>query len=277
MLKFFSKDKKSAFNLWRLLKKVEKRTRCVLSSLILSVLLLFIHLFSFSWQYEAIGGLAILSYFLSAWALSEGLSGAGWFTILALPALFTGGVGLFYFLIPAFWYFILPVALVFGVGFYFLLLTENIFSVAALRNIQLLRSAQAAGFLITLVVTFFLLNATLSLRLCYWQNFIITSSICFVLALQALWTVKLENRIGKDLFIGAFLLAIISGQVTLALSFWPLPVSVFSLGVVAIMYVILGLLQHRLNEKLFKKTIIEYVSLGVFVMAVIVFSVNWRG
>lgn len=257
--------------------KIDKRARCVLSSAILSALLLIIHLFNFSWRYEAIAGLAVLSYFLSAWTLSEGLSGTGWFTILALPTLFTCGIGLFYFLIPALWYFMLPVALVFGIGFYFLLLTENIFSVAALRNIQLLRSAQAAGFLITLVVTFFLLNAILSLRLVYWQNSIFTFLVCFVLALQALWTVKLEGRIGKDLFIGAFLLAIISGQITLALSFWPLPVSVFSLGGVAIMYVILGLLQHRLNEKLFEKTIIEYVSLGAFVLAVIVFSVNWRG
>jgi hypothetical protein len=88
--------------------------------------------------------------------LREGIDGIEWLTVLTLPPLYTAGVGLFYFLLPVRWLTRLPVAMAYGLGMYVLLLTENIFSVASIRTIQLLRAAQAVGFLLTLVTGFFL-------------------------------------------------------------------------------------------------------------------------
>lgn len=260
-----------------MLKKIDKRQKFIISALILSLGLLAIQLTNLSWRYLAIGLLALATYFLSAWSLKEGLSGVEWFTVLVLPTLFTAGVGLFYFLIPARWGTRVPVIVIYGVGFYFLMLVENIFSVAAIRTIQLLRSAQAVGFLLTLVVSFFLYDTILSFRFAPWFNFLLVGAVSFPLILQGLWSIKLEEKISPQLWLYTLVLALVQGQMSLAFSFWPVSVVLGSLALDTSLYVSLGLTQHRLSERLFPKTINEYLSVGVAVLLVILLTTHWAG
>ena len=62
---------------------------------------------------------------------------------LTLPTLFTAAVGLFYFLLPVRWLTRLPVVILYSIGIYALLLTENIYNVAAERTIALFRAAHS--------------------------------------------------------------------------------------------------------------------------------------
>lgn len=257
--------------------KLDKRKKFVLTAILLSLGLLGIQLLNPAWRYQGIITLAVLTYWLSAWSLSEGLKGIEWFTVLSLPTLFTTGIGLFYFLIPASWFARLPAVLVYGFGIYVLLLTENIFSVAAIRNIQLLRSAQAVGFLLTLVVSFFLFNTLLSFRLTPWLNFLLMTLISFPLSLQSLWTINLEEKMNKEILFYSLTLSLVLAETALAFSFWPVTVAVGSLALITGMYVALGLFQHRMSERLFKRTIMEYVGLGLIVLAVIIISTRWGG
>ncbi len=147
-----------------------KRQKFIFSSVTLSVGLMFVQIAAFEWRYLAISLLSFLAAGFTLWSLREALAGIRYLTTMILPALFTAGVGLFYFLLPNTWLAMLPVALLYGFGFYALLLTENIFSVSAIRTIQLFRAAQAVGFLLTLLTAFFLYDTVFFFKFYPWIN-----------------------------------------------------------------------------------------------------------
>ncbi len=167
--------------------------------------------------------------------------------------------------------------LIFGVAFYSLLLTENIFSVSAVRTIALARAAGAVGFLLTLVTGFFLYNATWSFRLPFYWNGLLTLLITLGLSLQRLWAAKLEEKIDAHVIIASIVISLSVAETAMVLSFWPLSVAVGSLVLTTMLYVLLGLYQQELLKRLFKKTIWEYVSVGLVVLAIVIVTTKWGG
>ncbi len=256
---------------------LSKRQRFVITALILAAGLLAIQVANIAWRYQAIGLLALLTYLLSAWSLKEGLAGIEWLTVLSLPVLFTAGVGLFYFLLPARWLTRLPVALIYGLGMYILLLTENIFSVAAIRTIQLLRAAHAVGFLLTLVTGFFLYDTILSFRLDSWVNFFLAGLVSLPLLIGSLWSIDLEEKITPKIWFYSLALSLILAEMALAFSFWPVTIISGSLFLVTAMYIILGLSQSQLGGRLFKRTINEYLGVGIVVLLIMLLTTHWGG
>lgn len=256
---------------------MRKRQKFVLTSILLSVGFVLMQSFDVAWRFQAIAGLAIASIVLSIWSLREGLSGIEWLMVLILPPFYTAGVGLFYFLLPSAWYARLPVAIVFGIGMYALLLTQNIFTVAAIRTIQLLRAAHAVGFLLTLVTAFFVYDAVWSLRLPFWANGLLVAGLTFPLALQGLWSVKLNDKVTKGLTVFTLTITWILFQVAVVLSFWPVTVTSGSLFLTACLYVVLGLCQHYLDERLYPSTVKEYVAVGFVVLLTMYFTTRWGG
>jgi hypothetical protein len=254
-----------------------KRQKFVLTTLLLSLGLLAIQIANVGWRYQAIGVLAVLTYLFSAWSLREGLDGIEWLTVLILPSLYTAGVGLFYFLLPARWLTRLPVAMAYGLGMYALLLTENIFSVASIRTIQLFRAAQAVGFLLTLVTAFFLYDTILSFRLAFWVNSLFIFAVSLPIVLQGLWSVKLEKRIRDQDWPYIFGLSLIMAEAAGAISFWPVNVASGSLFLISVMYIVLGLSQQHLAHRLFARTIQEYLGVGLAVLAIILLTTHWGG
>lgn len=257
---------------------ITKRQKFILTAIFLSVSLLLIEWADLSWRYQAIGLLVLSSFFLSAWSLSEGLSGIKWLTVLVLPTFFTAGVGLFYFLISASsWLASLPVIFVYGAGVYALLLTENIFSVAAIRTIQLLRSAHAVGFLLTIVTAFFLYDTVLAFRLSPWLNFFLVMAISFPLLIQGLWCINLEEKITKKNWLSSLALSLVVGELALAFSFWPMTVAVGSLGLATGLYIVFGLAQQDFSGRLFKRTVNEYLGIGFVVLVILILTTRWGG
>jgi hypothetical protein len=256
---------------------VSKRQKFILTAAVFALLLLFLQIANLSWRYQAIGFLALLTYVFSAWSLKEGLNGLEWLVVPLLPTLFTGGVGLFYFLTPGDWRWRLPVVLLYSFGLYVLLLTENIFSVAAIRTIQLLRSARAVGFLMTLLTAFFLYDTIFSFRLVFWLNFGLVLVVSFLLLLQAVWSLELTERLTSVSLSFCLVLTLIQAEGALLFSFWPVSVAIRSLALTTIIYVSLGLVQHDLDERLFQKTVREYVSVGLVVLLAIVLTTHWSG
>jgi len=256
---------------------MSKRKKIILTSALLSLSLVFIQTEVVSRRYLAIFGLSLLAYFFSAWTLKEGLNGIEWLTVLSLPVLFTGSVGLFYFLLPSQWLARLPIIILYGLGMYILLLTENIFSVASVRNIQLLRSAQATGFLMTLITAFFLFDTVFSFRFDPWLNFLAILVIGFFLFFQGFWSVTLESQLLSKIFFLSLVLALVLAEGALGISFWPLSVSTSSLFLITVLYMLLGLVQSQLQERLFKKTIREYLWVGAAVFLTILLTTHWGG
>jgi hypothetical protein len=255
---------------------MSKRKRFVVVSLLLSLGLLGTQLVRVEHRYQAIIVLGGISYVLSAWALSEDLKGVEWITVLTIPLLYPVSVGLFYFLLPERLLSRLVILGVFGIGMYALLLTENIFSVAAIRTIQLLRAAHAVGFLLTLVTAFFLFDTIWSFRLPFYSNGVLVAVCSFPLFLQGLWSYRLgEQRIEKQTVQSSIALALGLGQIALALSFWPVTVPVGSLFLVTMAYVGLGISQYHLAGRLFRRTLYEYLGVGVIVLITTFLVTKW--
>src|SRR5688572_29699988 len=99
-----------------------KRQRFVVVTGILTIGLLLTQLVSQEFRYPLVIVLSVAAYILSAFALREDIHGVEWLTLLTLPTFFTAAVALFYFLLPERWLTRLPVALLYGVGMYALLL-----------------------------------------------------------------------------------------------------------------------------------------------------------
>ncbi len=252
-----------------------KRQKFIFSSVFLAIGLIFVHAAAFQWRYPAISLLSLLAAGFTLWALREALAGIRYLTVIILPALFTAGVGLFYFLLPSTWLAVLPIALLYGFGFYALLLTENIFSVSAIRTIQLFRAAQAVGFLLTLLTAFFLYDTVFSFKFYAWTNAFLVILISFPLYLQGLWSINLEEKIGRELINFTVVLALVSAELALIISFMPLTIAMSSLFLTTVVYVTLGLCQAHFQGRLFKRTVYEYLAVGAIVLMVMILTINW--
>src|SRR3990172_3721344 len=207
---------------------MSKRTRMALTALVLTLGILSIQSVDVDNRYQAIGILAGLAYGLSAWSFSEDLKGIGWLTVLILPVLYPVSVALFYFLLPDRLLSRLMIMTIFGTGMYALLLTENIFNVAAIRTIQLLRAAHAVGFLLTLMVAFFLWDTIFSFRLYGWWNALLVGVTAWPLAVQTLWSVNLEEKLTPPVIWGSVVVSWGLFALSLMISFWPVTITVRS-------------------------------------------------
>lgn len=259
------------------LPKISKRQKFILTSLVLTLGLVAIEVSNVSWYYLAVSLLAITSWLLSAWSLKEGLEGVEWLTVLILPPVFTLALGFFSFLLLTNPVIKVLVMISYGVGIYILLLVGNIFSVAAIRTIQLLRSAQAVGFLFTLVISFFLYDIIFSFRLSFWENFLLVTAASFFLILQSLWGINLEKEVSLKIWLYTLILSFVQGEMAIAFSFWPLSVATGSLILVTVLYITVGLAQQELALRLFPKTISEYLRVGIIVFLVIFLTTRWGG
>lgn len=258
-----------------------KRQKFVISSLVLALGFLLVQFFvETSFRYHAIAGLTLVAPVLCLWSLSGWLGRDARLLVLVLPAFFTAGVGLFYFLVPPTipqYVVVSVVLLLYAVGIYALLLTSNIYTVAAARTIALLRAAHAVGFLLTLLTAFLLFDTLLSLR----SNFLINGVAAFILSLplflQGLWSIDLEPNLREEVLYPALALAAITGETAVVLSFWPVTVTVGSLALTTLVYIGLGLGQAKLQQRLFAKTVREYFVVGAIVFLTMFLTARWGG
>lgn len=257
--------------------EISKRQSFVLVTIFLTLGLLITQLIKSDFRFLAVGILAVLTYFLFAWALREDLAGIEWLTLLLLPALFTLAVGFSYFLLPVRWITRLPIVASFGVGIYALLLTENIYNVAAIRTIQLLRPAHTVGFLLTLVSAFLLFEVLFSFHFPFWGNFLGVFLITLLLIFQSLWSINLEPSLSSKLLLYTLFLSLSLAELGLVLSFWPLSGTMVSLFLTTVMYGVVGLTQHWLTRRLFRKVLREFVLVAGIVFLLMLITTRWGG
>lgn len=273
---------------------MSKRSKFVLAAAILSGLLWASQFLVPESRIQGIIAIVVLSYILSAWVLFEDLKGIEWVTILVLPVLYTLGAGLFSLFLPTsvpriwdrrldtevaqllaavmravFW-------IGFGVGFYAIYLTENIFSVAAIRTIQLIRAAHAVGFLLTLVVSLFLFNALFSFKLPFYAIAGLAGGLSLPLFLQGNWSMELKENLTPEVWRYSLGSALVIAQLSLSLSLWPARAITAALFLATGVYVLLGLSQQQLVGKLYKNQINEYVAIASVVLLASFLVTSWR-
>lgn len=273
MQKFFKKlgIHKLRFQLFQL----DKRERFAFVVFILSGGIFLSQLILSDIRFYLVIVLCGVSYVLTRWALREDIKKIEWFTLFVLPVFFTGFVSFFYFLLPERMISRLLTSIAFAVGMYAILLVENIYNVAAERSIQLLRAAHSVGFLLSLIVLYLGATIIYSLRLPFYTNFIIFFSISFILALQFLWSTRLESSISNTIILYSFIAGLGVGELALVLSIWPTQPASFSLLLSSGFYGIVGISQLYLVERLFKSNIREYIIVFLFVVVLCYFTTSW--
>lgn len=253
----------------------DKRQRFGVQTLVLTGGLLISQFIWNDYRFVMVIILSVMSYLLTTWSLKEDVKGVEWFLLFILPVFFTASVSLFYFLLPGRMIVRLFITTLFVVGSYAVLLIENIYNVAGERSIQLLRAAQSIGLLISLSVVFFISNIIISLRLSFWQNFIIILPFIFALSLQSLWSVRLETKLNGQIILYSFMVAFCLGQLILTLSFWPVDTATASLLIVSSYYGLVGVIQQYFAEKLFRNSIREYIYAFILTLIVTVLATRW--
>ncbi|MFA5933363.1 MAG: hypothetical protein WCV81_03835 [Microgenomates group bacterium] len=254
----------------------EKRHKIILVSIILSLGLLSTQLVPVFLTNRFIVGLALLSFVLSIWALWEGLNSLKAIILMILPMAFTLAVASYYFLLPVRWLTRLPVAFAFGLVFYTLLLSQNVFNVASIRTIPLYRVASTTVFVLTLITAFMLFNVVFSLNLFFIWNGLAVFLIGFPLILQVIWSLDMEG-ISAFILVYSAVLALIIGEMAIALSFWPIAKPMSSLIVSTGLYVTLGIATHTLKERITEVDIWLFLGFGLGIFLIALITTSWTG
>ena len=254
-----------------------KRQKFVVVTGVLTIGLLLTQMVSQELRYPLVLLLSLTAYVLSAYALREDLHGIEWLTLLTLPTFFTAAIALFYFLLPVRWLTRLPVALLYGVGMYALLLTENIYNVAADRTIALLRAAHSVGFLLTLLTYFLLMQTVLAFRFLAPINAIVIGSMSFFLVVQSVWAMELASTPSRRVWHISVAISCMLLELGWTFSFLPTKTTILALLFTTCFYSSVGMAQQYLVEKLYKKTVIEFFSVAAIVFIITLIATNWRG
>lgn len=257
---------------------LSKRQKIITVSILVSIGLLSTQLVDFSLRFRFILGLSVFSYIVVLWALWEGLNKTKAVVLLTLPTLFTLAVVSFYFLLPIRWLTRLPVAFIFGLLFYLLLLAQNVFNVAAIRTIPLYRAASTTTFLFTVFTAFCIYSVIGALNLPFYWNTVLTFVISLMLVLPILWSAEMKDLIDSEVLAQSIIISLVLAEISLVLSFWPTHSSIrpYAVGsaLTSSIYVLLGLTSHYLKGRLTGREVVEYLIFGliVWVMAYVITS-----
>lgn len=255
---------------------IPKKFRFVISSLILSIGFVLIQFLPDQIKFLAIAALVLLASIFSIWSFYEGLGKNMTLVSLVLPMLFTLSVGIFWFLLPVNLFTRIPIVIFFAVGIYALFSTMNIYTVSSsLRTIALLHAAKGVGFVLTLVTSFLIFDAILSIKQMFYVNLILVFIASFLMFFQGYWSVELEKKINKEIFLMSLISSIIVGELSILIFFWPVTVVVGSLFLTSGVYLLLGLGQAKLEDRLFPSTVREYLTVGSIVLLSMFFATRW--
>jgi hypothetical protein len=228
-------------------------------------------------HYYLILAMGLLAYLLSLWSLWEEMTKLKAVVLMILPVFFSLGATGFYFTfreIQAITQ--IPMALILGFMFYALLLSQNVFNVAASRTIPLYRAASTSSFVFTLVTAFFLFGILFTLNLPFYWNFLITFLIALPLVLQSLWCVEMEE-VSLTIIAYSIVLALLTAECALGLSFWPVQPTIWSLFLATSLYLSLGVMTESMRERLSRRVVWEYIGVGVVVITFAFLATSWVG
>lgn len=256
---------------------LNKRQKIIVATLLITIGLLSIGMINFIYlSYKFIIALGVLAYILSLWALWEGMDKQKAIILLILPTLFTIAVASFYFLLPNRWLTRLPVSIVFFISFYSLLLSQNVFSIASIRTIPLYRAASTVSFLFTLITAFFLFNVVSGFDLTFFENGLLVAAITFPLVLQIFWTVEME-KVTLLILVYSLIISLIVGESAVALSFWPVAPTIWSIFLATLIYVLVAQTTEYMRDRLTKRVMFEYIFVGALVMIFSFLVTSWGG
>ena len=255
--------------------KIEKRVRFVTSTILLTLIMLIATFFFFDRVFIFVPIFILASYFLTYFAVAEGIEGVEWLTLFIIPLTICLSFYFFYFLFPIRWLTRIPFIILFGISIYANLLVSNIFNVRVEKSLQLYRAAFSVNFLFQTIVVFLLFNSVFSFHLGFIPNFLISTIIIFCLSLQLYWSVKMLPVFDEEVYRYSALTALVTGEIVMIFSFIPVKGAIFALLLAAAYYSLSGLIYSHIDQRLFRETIREYLFVLGFVLVIVLLSIRW--
>jgi len=254
-----------------------KRQKIAVSTVFLSAALFLLPGLQAEYKIYALAALILLSYLLSAWSIFSDLTGLEFVTLFVLPVVLTASFGLFIFRFEPAIVVRIILSATFGLVYYTILLAENIFNVSVERNIPLLRAANTVGYLTTLFVSFAFFSLLFGIGIEGWLYTLITFIVGFFLFLQSIWQIELDETETTALVRNSFVAALVLAQLAWLLTFWPLLAPRIGLSLAAMVYVLLGLIQHMVKGDLSARSLGEYLFVALSVFLLLAATTSWSG
>jgi len=198
---------------------------------------------------------------------------------VTLPVAFFVGFGLFMAIFPYNLLTAIPASIFFGLICYVIFSIENIFFVAiGYKTVPLYRAAYTFSLMVMLLTAFFAYDTILSFRTYFWVNAIAVFLTSMLLFLYQFWAIAIElPDDGKNKSISAYVIvpSIVMAELALIFSFWPVGIFKGSVYLVSVFYIILGLLQADIRERLFKRTWTGLLWVALAVLIGVVGMTSW--
>lgn len=197
-------------------------------------------------------------------------------SLFILPFFYTLSFALFYFVVPARLLTRIIMTSLYGIGLYAVFLSQNIFTVAAIRTIALLASARTVSLVMTLVSFFFLTRSIFAFDFPLFPTAILIFILSFFLTTHALWTYGLTTSFFPQA-LWSLMLSVCIFELSLILWFWPADPTFISIFLTGYFYVSIGLSQAWQDKRLFKGVLWEYTWVGVIVFCILMLFTSWKG
>jgi hypothetical protein len=263
-------------NLVKVLTPIEKRVRFVIATVALSVILLTATFSYYDKAWFFIPVLFIATYIFTFFSILEDIERAEWLTLFIMPLGLSVVFYMFYYLIPVRWLTRVPFIAMYAVSIYAVLLTSNIFNVGVEKSIRLYKAAFSVNYFYHTILSFIAFSILFTLRENALFNGALAAVIIFPMAVQLLWTIKLQSSFEKDIWVYGTFIAILIGEFALVISFVPFKPSIAALILTTMYYAIAGLTTAYVDGRLFKNTIREYVIVLGFVLVVALLTlIGW--
>lgn len=199
--------------------------------------------------------------------------------VIILPLVFAAGYSLFCALLPTNQFYMIFLSVFFGLVIYSLFLVENVFLVAiGFKTVPLYRAAYTTSLIFTLFSAFFVFNSMLSFRWPFYINFFLTGIISIILFLYQFWAIAIElsdDGATKGKWTYALVAGFMMGELALAFSFWPVGVFKGSVYLVSAIYILSGLFQADIKDRLFKSVVTNYGLVGAAITVAIILTNVW--
>lgn len=257
------------------IEKIEKRTRFIIGTLILTLLLLVSTFFFFDKAWLFIPIFIVAAYVCTYFSIYEGISHIEWVTLFLMPILVTISFYFFYFLFPTRWITRIPFIIFYSISVYAMFLVSNIFNVGVEKSLQLYRAAFSVNYFYQSLMVFLFANLILSLKLNFFLGGLLFFILGSVMATHLFWSIKLEMHWEKHVVRLGLLVGFILFQVGIFASFIPLQSSIMALLLSSVYYSVGGLVYLHLDERLFKETVREYLFVLIFVLGIVILTINW--
>lgn len=219
------------------------------------------------------------AYIGQIWAFKFDVNKKGFFTVLPIPSIFTFGSVLF---LELFFFreferiyevlFFAVILIIFAVVYSVVFLTANVLNVGTVREIPLMRVAHTFSYIISILSQYFITFSLISVGL---DLYLLLPLILVSYTVTNFLHLSHFSLSFNQIKWYAIALGWAAMVVVMSLTLWPLGVLFISLVPVAVSYIGLGFIMHKIGKTFDGKILAEYIFIAVLVILVVIVHSKW--